>query len=310
MATPLPASDEAARQRSLDSYHVIDTLPEAAYDDIVHLASTLCATPAALVTLIDRDRQWFKAKLGLDDAQTSRDVALCDHAIRTPDKLFEVPDLGHDPRFSANPYVDGTAGAARFYAGMPLVTPEGAAIGTVCVLDHRPRRLEPAQRAALESLARLTMALLNARRRERALEHQAFVAEAAPPAAAGPGESPAGAPYLLALFELQDHAGTVARLGERATEKLLQALDAELEQSLAPGDAVNRSSGDVEYVAVLHGEHRDRALQRLHDTMARQPHERGLHFLAGTAAGNGREAPTAVFLRADADLLARKPVDA
>lgn len=301
--TPQPASDEATRQRALERYRILDSLPEQAYEDIVRLASTLCDTPVALVSLIDRDRQWFKARTGFDQAQTSRSVAVCDHAIRTPDQLMEIPDLRADPRFAANPHVDGSRGDARFYAGMPLVTPEGAAIGTVCVLDDRPRALDGEQRAALQSLARLTMTLLEARVRERALVHEAFVATVAP------SPEPAASPrYRLALLELQDHAGTVARHGERRTEKLLEQIDRELEQALAghSGDSANRSSGSAEYVLVLQEPGADAVLARVRAVLHAQAAAHGLSFLVGTAEGEASEPPSAVFMRADADLLARR----
>lgn len=296
---------ESARQRALDRYHVLDSLPESAYDDIVHLAATLCGTPSALITLIDHDRQWFKARTGIDVQQTQREVAICDHAIRAPDTLLEVADLRDDDRFAANPYVNGDAGDMRFYAGMPLVAPDGAAIGTVCVLDDAPRTLTDAQRTALQSLARVTMTLLEARARERALEHTAFVAEAAPVIAA-PDADDAG--YLLALIELQDHAGTAERIGERTTEKLLLQLDAALEQALAgtAGAAVTRSSGSGEYVAVLHGKDAADTLARMHAVIAQETGAQGLHFLSGTAHGRAGEPTGAVFLRADAALLDRR----
>ena len=152
-------SNEHARQRALDAYRAVDSLPEVAYDDIVRLASMLCDVPIALVSLIDRDRQWFKASCGLEMRETSRDIAFCDHAIRQPGQLMEVPDARNDQRFADNPLVTGST-AFQFYAGMPLVTPSGAAIGTVCVLDQKPRALNESQRQALASLARLTMNLL------------------------------------------------------------------------------------------------------------------------------------------------------
>jgi hypothetical protein len=304
-----PRHDEAARQRALDRYHVLDSLPEHAYDDIVQLASTLCGTPTALVTLVDRDRQWFKARIGFDAPQTSRDVAICDHAIRMPDRLLEIPDLSRDARFAGNPYVNGERGDARFYAGMPLVTPTGAAIGTVCVVDQSPRELDDDQRAALRSLARLTVTVLeaNAERRERA--HEAFVAESVP----APGQAPtADSRYLLALVELQDLAGTVARLGERATEKLLQRLDDALERALPAdaGNAINRSSGSGEYVVVLHGDGARAALDRMHAIIAAEPGAQGLRFLTGLTEGHAAEPTAVVFMRADGDLLDRKAAGA
>lgn len=310
--TTATTHDEATRQRALDRYHVLDSLPEAAYDDIVQLASSLCGTPAALITLIDRDRQWFKAKTGFDGTETSRSVAVCDHAIRKPGQLMEIPDLSQDARFSSNPYVNGEEGATRFYASMPLVTPEGSAIGTVCVLDDKPRALDDTQRNALQSLARLTMTLLEARVRERSLEHESFIAHTAAglvnaaPAETGP-RTQQHPGYLLALIELQDHAGTVARLGERTTDKLLQRLDDVLEQTLAVGDdAITRSSGSTEFVAVLHGEHAPQTLELLRAAIDHEANAHGLQFLYGVAHGDPTESTGQVFLRADADLIDRK----
>lgn len=167
--------DEVARRRALDTYRVLDSLPEAAYDDIVKLASTICDVPVALVSLIDRDRQWFKARVGMELRETGRDVAFCDHAIRQPKLLMEVPDARADARFANNPLVTGANGI-RFCAGMPLVTPGGAAIGTVCVIDHQPRELTNRQRDALGALARLAMNLLEAQQREREMERTALLA--------------------------------------------------------------------------------------------------------------------------------------
>ena len=160
--------DETARQRALDALHIVDTLPEGAYDDVVRVAAAVCHTPIALLTLLDRDRQWFKAAVGVERRETSRDLAVCEVAIHTPDRLMEVQDLQQDARFAAFPMV--AAGAARFYAGMPLVTDAGAAIGTVCVVDHEPRQLDDTQRDALAALARITMRLLDARLHDRDAE--------------------------------------------------------------------------------------------------------------------------------------------
>ena len=136
----MPMADEASRQQVLDGYRIVDSLPEDTYQDIVQVAASLCETPIALMSLVDRDRQWFKARLGLDLQQTDRSQAVCGHAIRSPDHLMEVPDLSKDPRFTDISVVTGEVGA-RFYAGMPLVTSDGVALGTVCVLDTEPRAL-------------------------------------------------------------------------------------------------------------------------------------------------------------------------
>jgi diguanylate cyclase (GGDEF)-like protein len=161
---PAPAvDDETRRLEVLQSYHLIDTAPEPAYDDIVNMASLMCGTPIALVSLITEDRQWFKARVGLDQMETPRDQAFCAHAIRNPSSIMEVQDASKDPRFMHNPLVVGEPGI-RFYAGAPLLTPSGAALGTVCVIDRVPRQLTPSMAQGLQALARQVGELLALRR--------------------------------------------------------------------------------------------------------------------------------------------------
>jgi GAF domain-containing protein len=161
MKAPLPAN-ETARLAALESYRILDTEPEQAYDDIVALAAFICGTPIATVTLVDPTRQWFKAQTGLDNNGGTRDHAFCAHTILDVE-LLEVHDATQDPRFADNPLVLGNP-HIRFYAGMPLVTREGLALGSVCVIDREPRKLSTEQRTALEKLARLTMNNLELRR--------------------------------------------------------------------------------------------------------------------------------------------------
>jgi hypothetical protein len=311
------AIDETARQRRLDGYRVVDTLPEAAYDDIARLAAEVCDAPMALVSLIDRDRQWFKARQGLDTAQTPRDIAFCDHAIREPTKIMEVRDAATDERFRANPLVTGKPDI-RFYAGVPLVTPDGAAIGTVCVLDNEPRSLTDAQRAGLASLARLTMTLLEARRREQDGERDAALAEAqaaeTPPVSVAPGSimPPPPAPpakRTVVLFELQDFAGAVRRMGERAVEREMQALVQALEAKIAAGagDSINRVTGSNELIAVIHGDDVFTALQSLHDQASEFERQTSLQVLSAFAeAASPEERLDETFLRASEALSALK----
>lgn len=298
-----PVADESARQRALDQYRVLDTLPQAAYDDIVRVAAVVCDTPVALVSLIDRDRQWFKARMGVDDAQTPRSVAVCDSAIRDPSRLMEIPDLSCDPRFAHFPSVTGAL-AARFYAGMPLVTPEGAAVGTVCVVDNAPRTLDPRQRGALAALARLTMTLMESGRREHA--HAATAALYARP----DPDAPASVDFTVALLEVQDYAGLVARRGERATERALEELDAALHSVLREGhDVLNRVTGSTEFVAVLYGETREQVLAQLLDEASRQ-HASGLVVRVGSAESDDPGEPLpAVYLRADEALTLAKTAE-
>lgn len=152
MTAPLPPN-EPERLAALREAGLLDTPPEQVFDDIVQLASEICSTPISLVSLVDEHRQWFKAKVGLAATETSRDVSFCAHAILQPKDLFIVPDAQRDPRFRQNQLVVGDPGIS-FYAGMPLVTATGHSLGTLCVIDRRPRELTPAQMDSLRRLAR------------------------------------------------------------------------------------------------------------------------------------------------------------
>ncbi|MBN8218279.1 MAG: SpoIIE family protein phosphatase [Spirochaetes bacterium] len=162
MEAPLPLH-EAARLRALENYRILDTLEEQCFQDIVELAAHICQAPIALISLVDRDRQWFKARIGLQAAQTPRELAFCAHAILSPGEVLEVPDAAQDRRFADNPLVTGDP-RIRFYAGAPLAAPSGDALGTICVIDRVPRSLSPAQTSALRALSRQVVAQLELRR--------------------------------------------------------------------------------------------------------------------------------------------------
>jgi signal transduction histidine kinase len=162
MITPAKPPTESARQAELEAFDILDTLPEEMYDAITLLAAEICDTPIALVSIVDGERQWFKSKIGLDIAEGPRELAFCAHAVLEPDSLLIVPNAIKDERFFDNPYVTGDA-EVRFYAGAPLVTKSGNALGTLCVIDRNPRELNPAQQRALEALSKQVMALLDLR---------------------------------------------------------------------------------------------------------------------------------------------------
>lgn len=302
-----PISDEAARQRALDTYHIVDTLPEAAYDDIVRVASALCDAPVALLSLIDRDRQWFKASVGMDGTAMPRELAFCDHAIATPGRLTEVPDARQDPRFTGNPLVAGPP-ALRFYAGMPLVTPHGYAIGTVCVLDLRPRALSDVQRNALAALARLTMNLLDGRQRERELERAALL-DGADAAAASALPPPELGLCTVAVYEVLGLQAWAQAVGERRVEKALVQMDEALHDCLSAGsgDVVNRVTGSSEFIAVLQGTDTGNAVHALHERLRALEREPGVQVLAGVASAVSTSEPLeTVYQRAEQALSAAK----
>ncbi len=163
---PLPP-DEPERLAALREAKILDTMPEQAFDDLTQLASHICGTPIALVSLIDDHRQWFKSKVGLEAPETSREVAFCSHAI-LQDDLCLIPDAHEDPRCVDNPLVTGPPGV-RFYAGAPLTTRDRRTVGTLCVIDKAPRTLDASQRFALAALARQVAAQLDLRRANAAL---------------------------------------------------------------------------------------------------------------------------------------------
>jgi signal transduction histidine kinase len=234
MKAPLPAN-EAARLAALRRLEILDTAPEQCFDDITFLASQICGTPISLITLIDGQRQWFKSCVGMPAAETPRDQAFCAHAILQPNEILVVPDALADPRFANNPLVTDDPGI-RFYAGAPLLAPDGNALGTLCVIDRQERALTPQQLTALGALARQVNVLLNLRALAHTLETERARAEAATQAKAAflasmsheirtPMNGVLGAAHLLERSELPVRARELVGLISQSGTSLLSLID-------------------------------------------------------------------------------------
>jgi GAF domain-containing protein len=154
--------NEAGRVAALQKYAILDSEPEQGFDDLTLLASYICRTPIAVISLVDENRQWFKSKVGISLSETSRDIALCSTAIQQND-VFVVTDALQDERFRTNPLVVSEP-RIRFYAGAPLINEEGYALGTLCVIDRTPREFGSEEKEALKALSRLALAQLEFRR--------------------------------------------------------------------------------------------------------------------------------------------------
>ncbi len=172
---PLPLN-EAQRLAALRCYDVLDTACEASFDSIAWLASRITGSPIALISLLDQERQWFKARVGLDAVETHRDMAFCGYAILDPSRALTVDDATIDPRFADNPLVLGTP-HIRSYAGVPLVTPDGHALGTICAIDKQRRQWSEGDIEALTALARSVVTTLELRRATEQLRTMAMTDE-------------------------------------------------------------------------------------------------------------------------------------
>ncbi|MBB4722436.1 diguanylate cyclase (GGDEF)-like protein [Xanthomonas euvesicatoria] len=168
----LPANEDE-RVEALHAYRLLDTAPEPSYDAFTSIAAALCRMPMALISLVDTHRQWFKSRLGMQQSETPRELSFCAHAILEPDQVMEVGDTHLDKRFARNALVTGEP-QIRFYAGAPLLTPDGIALGTLCVLDRVPRRLSVTERDALQALARQVVSTIELQQAARLVELDAL----------------------------------------------------------------------------------------------------------------------------------------
>lgn len=168
MQAPKTPKNETLRLNVLSEYHLMDTLPEDDYDNITNLAATICNAPVSLITLLDGQRNFFKSHHGIPFNESPRNISFCGHAILSDEPLFIVKDSRLDERFIGNPFVDGAK--AIFYAGVPLINPEGLALGTLCIFDHEPRVLSESQKNALITLGKQVVNSMELRRQNLKLE--------------------------------------------------------------------------------------------------------------------------------------------
>jgi two-component system cell cycle response regulator len=296
---PTKPANEAQRLAALRSYDVLDSDPERAYDDIVQLASQICGTPVALMGLVDAERVWLKARLGADDPECPREISFCSHTI-LQEELLVVPDLAADARFDDNPLV--TEVGLRFYAGAPLMTPDGYAIGTLCALDSVPRTLTEEQRAALATLARQIVAQLELRRLLAVSRH-----EAATDPLTGLGnrrrlvddfevllpEATVEQPLHLLLFDLDGFKRYNDTFGHSAGDALLSRLARKLEQTVGDEGTAYRIGGD-EFCALVRGDAGGLDAIRAAAGLALSEHGEGFSITASHGAVTlPGEAPTA-----------------
>jgi len=217
--------NEPERLDALESYQILDTAPEQAFDNLAKLAAFICGTPTSLVTFVDGKRQWFKATEGFSATETPREHAFCQVAMRTTGDVFEVTDASQDPLFAENPLVTGEP-HIRFYAGAPLLSSEGQPLGTLCAIDTVPRQLTGDQRAALSLLARQAMALLELRRTRLQLDEERLKMDAVLRMANNPTSDALYSGSRNEIFVKQD-------------QRLVRVLTADIQYVEALGDYVN-----------------------------------------------------------------------
>lgn len=250
MTEAAAAQREQTRLWALQSFRVLDTPPQTEFDDLVRLASKICGTSIALVSLVDRERLWFKARIGVDDVEEiPRGVdAFCSHAIREPNTFMEVADARNDSRFSGNALVNGELGI-RFYAAMPLTTAEGESIGTFCVLDREPRHLDVSQREALVALARLTMELLQGRRRQLEMQRSMAERDYRLHLQSTHASAPSGS-FTVAVIGIDNLKGIQNCFADAAGDRALQVVS-EVIAACLPGDAIVNRYGSSEFLVIL-----------------------------------------------------------
>lgn len=267
-------NNERERFEALHVHEILDAVPEQSFDDLTLIASAVCCAPISLVSMMDGDCQQFKAHRGIDLDLKPRDMSFCTHTILEPERILEVPDAAADERFADNPMVVGEP-HIRFYAGVALVTNEGHALGALCVLDRKPRRLEPEQRAALTALARRAAAQLKLRSTQHALQRALASARA----------------YQSELEDYQSRLHLLnSRLRTQAVTDPLTGLynRLELTQRLDQAVAAADRTGDALSLLLIDVDH----FKSLNDTFGHLAGDDTLRRLAQIIRGAVREADT------------------
>jgi len=237
--------DEPARLAALRRYNVLDTPAEAPFDNITSLVKSVLGVPIAVISLIDADRQWFKSRFGLQAQTTARDISFCTHTIQSYDALH-VPDAARDPRFAGNPLVNGHPHIAS-YLGVPLQTPDGYNIGSLCAIDIIPRRFEPAQQALLQHFAGIVIDHLEMRQLAQtdaltgAISRRAFMAETAKAVSRFTRH---GRPSALAVFDVDHFKRINDNHGHAGGDAVLRAIATSITGIIRPSDSFGRLGGE------------------------------------------------------------------
>ena len=341
MPTVERPADETQRLAALRRARILDTPPEEGFDDLVRIAAAICQVPFAVVSLVDEDRQWFKARLGIDIEQTMRDQSFCTHSLVQPERMTIIADARLDPRFRDNPFVTGEP-FVRFYAAAPLLDPDGLPLGSFCVMDRQPRTLDDAQTRALEALARQASRLIELRRvndelghhlREREWyerqlrQHQAALEREnasliemsrTDPLTGLPNRrafsleleavAATGEPFSVAICHIDHFKRVNDAHGHSTGDRVLLAVASALRDHHAARGRVARVGGE-EFVVLFPGLRRDeavRACETLRAAVAALAIGLPVTASFGVAEGAPGETVESMFARADAALYAAK----